>query len=153
MRKIIFLCLGNVVLFILFGLAFLFPFANVTQTNTRFSASITIFPVLLLVYLIAYPITYYALSRIYKWGKKENTELFFTDEREKVIVSEATKLSYIILVGGIIATVAILGGTKFFSMITNLEITSYFIAVIALIIVLVVSTISYCIKWCSEYRK
>lgn len=40
--------------------------------------------------------------------------LRFSDEREKAIVGEATTTAYKVLIGGLIAIVASLGGIRFF---------------------------------------
>ena len=154
MKKTIFISAGNTILFVLFGLAFLFPFSKIHQIQgTGFSGTITIYPILLFIYLIIYPVVYSVLRKTLKWGKKDNSELVFSDEREKVIVSEAAKTSYKVLVGGLIVIIAIIGGVRFFSLFTHEEISIYFTSVLLLTMLLVISTVSYCIKWCLEYHK
>jgi hypothetical protein len=107
----------------------------------------------LIIYLIIYPVVYYTIGKILKWNKKDNSELSYSDEREKVIVSEAAKTSYKILVGGLIIIIAIIGGVRFFSLFTHENISIYFVSVLLLTILLVISTVLYCIKWCMEYRR
>lgn len=154
MRKTIFISAGNTMLFLLFGLTFLFPFSDIHQIeSTGFSGTITIYPILLIIYLIIYPIVYYILGKILKWGDKNNSELTFSDEREKVIVSEAAKTSYKVLMGGLIVILAIIGGVRFFSLFTHENISIYFTSVLLLTMLLVISTVLYCIKWCLGYRK
>ncbi|WP_312443321.1 hypothetical protein [Lacrimispora sp.] len=154
MKKTIFISVGNTILFLLFGLAFLFPFSEIYQVeNTGFSGTISIYPILLIIYLIIYPVVYYTIGKKLKWNKKDNSELSFSDEREKVIVSEAAKTSYKILVGGLIIIIAIIGGVRFFSLFTHENISIYFVSVLLLTILLVISTVFYCIKWCLEYRR
>ncbi|MBN7772301.1 hypothetical protein [Clostridium aminobutyricum] len=153
MKKTIFISVGNTILFLLFGLAFLFPFSEIHLENTGFSGTITIYPILLVIYLVIYPVVYYVLGKILKWSKKGSSELTFSDEREKVIVSEAAKTSYKILVGGLIIIIAIIGGVQFFSLFTHENISIYIVSVLLLTILLVISTVVYCIKWCLEYRK
>jgi len=46
MKKTIIQCSGNVLLFTLMGLAFMFPFSEVTQMEMGFQGSVTIFPFL-----------------------------------------------------------------------------------------------------------
>jgi uncharacterized membrane protein len=154
MKKTIFISVGNIILFLLFGLTFLFPFSEIYQIETTgFRGTFTIYPILLVIYLIIYPVVYYITGKKLKWNKKDNSELSFSDEREKVIVSEAAKTSYKILVGGLIVIIAIIGGVKFFSLFTHENISIYFVSVLLLTILLVVSTVFYCIKWCLEYRR
>jgi len=154
MRKIIIISAGNTMLFLLFGLTFLFPFSEVHQIeSTGFSGTITIYPILLIIYLIIYPVAYYVIGKILKWDEKDNSELTFSDEREKVIVSEAAKTSYKVLMGGLIVIIAIIGGVRFFSLFTHENISIYFTSVLLLTMLLVISTVLYCIKWCLEYRK
>lgn len=154
MKKTIIISACNSILFILFGLTFLFPFSEVNQIkNTGFSGTFTIFPILLVIYIILYPAAFYAARKIFKMDKKDNSELTFSDEREKIIVSESAKASYKILVGGLISMIAIIGGIKFFSLFTHENINIYFMSILLMTILLVLSSITYCIKWCLEYRK
>ena len=88
--------------------------------------TISIYPILLAVYLIIYPILYNILWERLKWSKKDVSELAFSDEREKVIVAEATNTSYIILIIGLIVGVAIIGGLKLFSLFTHQNINIFF---------------------------
>ena len=153
MKKTIFLCIGNAVLFTLIGLAFLFPFSEITQMEMGFQGKITIFPYLLIAYLIAYPIAYYILVKKYHWGENANSELAYSDEREKIIVAESTKTAYKALVGGLIITIAVIGGLKFFSLSTGANISIYLVSIALLTALLDIATISYCVKWCREYKK
>ncbi len=154
MKKIVIKSVGNLVLFSLFGLAFLFPFSEIQSVeHVGFSTTIAIYPVLLAAYLIICPALYYILRKKLTWSKNDISELAFSDEREKMIVAEATKTSYITLICGLIASIAIIGGVKLFSLFTHEDINIYFISILLMTILLVLSTISYCIKWCLEYRK
>ncbi|WP_349948188.1 hypothetical protein ABFV83_06960 [Lacrimispora sp. BS-2] len=154
MKKTIFISVGNIILFLLFGLTFLFPFSEIYQIETMgFRGTFTVYPILLVIYLIIYPVVYHITGKKLKWNKKDNSELSYSDEREKVIVSEAAKTSYKILIGGLIVIIAIIGGVRFFSLFTHEYISIYFVSVLLLTILLVVSTAFYCIKWCLEYRR
>jgi len=135
------------------GLAFMFPFSEVTQMEMGFQGSITIFPFLLIAYLIVYPIVHYILVKKYHWGKSANSELAYSDEREKIIVSESTKIAYRVLIGGLIITIAAIGGIKFFSLSTGMDISTYSTSIALLTVLLDIATISYCVKWCREYKK
>lgn len=154
MKKIMFQCIGNVILFTLLGLAFMHPFSNINQSGeTGFRGTITVFPILLCLYLIIYPIAYNIFKKCVSLDKKENSELAYSDEREKSIVSEAAIVAYKSLIGGIVVSIAILGGVRFFSLFSHEVVSIYFISILLLTIVLVVSMISYSMKWCIEYRK
>lgn len=104
MMRTMTLCLGNLVLFILMGLAFLFPFSEYSLVEGGFGIMFrpTVFPLLLLAYLVVYPILYAVLSRRFGWrgrfGRRPVSELSFSDERERAIVGEASKASYLVLV-------------------------------------------------------
>ena len=147
MKKTIIQCSGNVLLFTLMGLAFMFPFSEVTQMEMGFQGSVTIFPFLLIAYLIVYPIVHY------HWGKNADSELAYSDEREKIIVSESTKIAYKVLIGGLIITIAAIGGVKFFSLSTGMDISTYLSSIALSTALLDIATISYCAKWCWEYKK
>ena len=151
MKKTVFQCAGNVVLFTLIGLAFLFPFSEITQMEMGFQGNVTIFPFLLIAYLIAYPIIHYIFTKKYHWGKIDNSELTYSDEREKIIVAESTKIAYLMLVGGLIITIAVI--LKFFSLSTGMNISTYSVSIALLTVLLDIATISYCVKWCREYKK
>ena len=153
MRKTIFQCVGNTMLFTLFGLAFLFPASDVTKSEMGFSASLTIFPFLLLAFFIAYPIMYHILAKKYQWGKKNNSELSYSDEREKIIVAESTKTAYTVLIGGVLFIIAVIGGINVFSLFTGMTISIYPISITLLTLLLNIAMISYCVKWCLEYKK
>lgn len=153
MRKIIFNCVGNILLFTLLGLAFANPFSSISQTEYGFSANITVFPFLLGIYMIAYPIIYFIVKRKFEWSKDVNSEMAYSDERERVIVGEASKTAYQVLVGGLITIIAAIGGIRFFSLFTNQDISIYAASILLLTMLLVITTISYCIRWCLEYKK
>lgn len=153
MKKTVILCIGNALLFIFFGLAFLFPFSEVTLLEPGLSVRLTVFPFLLVAYLIVYPIVYHILAKKYRWGKKFDSELSYADEREKNIVAEATKVSYIVLITGLLLTIAAGGGLQLFALFTGKAFSGYFISVALLTAVLVAATISYCVTWCLAYNK
>ena len=153
MKKTVFQCIGNIVLFTLMGLAFLLPFSEVIEIEMGFGGSVSIFPILLIAYFIAYPIIYYILAKKNHWGKGTDSELTYADEREKIIVAESTKIAYQVLVGGLIFTIVAIGGVKIFSLSTGMDISAYATSIALLTVLLDITTISYCIKWCREYKK
>lgn len=118
-----------------------------------FGGSVSIFPLLLIAYLIAYPVIYYILAKKYRWGKGADSELTYSDEREKIIVAESTKVAYKLLIGGLIFIIQTIGGVKFFSLFTGMEISIYATSIALLTALLNTATVLYCIKWCREYKK
>lgn len=153
MKKTIMLCTGNMILFTLLGLSFLFTFSEVRPYEFGLSGTITIFPLLLAAYLIIYPIAYHMLARKNKWKKKGNSELSYLDEREKDIVAESTKTAYKVLMGGLIGMISLLGGVRFYSLCTHIEISFYILSITLLVALLDITTMLYCIRWCLEYKK
>lgn len=159
MMRTMTICLGNLVLFILMGLAFLFPFSEYSLVEGGFGIMFrpTVFPLLLLAYLVAYPILYAVLSRRFGWrghfGRQPVSELSFSDERERAIVGEASKASYLVLVGGLIVIIPLLGGVKLVSDFSRAGIDMYVIAVAALTVLLAVATVTYGARWYCDYRK
>ena len=153
MKKTIFICIGNVILFTLLGLTFLFPFSEIIQEDFGLGFSPSVFPFLLLIYFIAYPIVYHIVAKKYRLAKGADSELAFSDEREKIIVAESTKVAYKALVGGLLFIIATIGGVKFFSLFSGVEISIYMTTIILLTILLNVAMVTYCIKWCREYKK
>ena len=153
MKRTVFQCIGNILLFTLLGLAFLFPFSEIIPMETGFQGSVSIFPFLLIAYLIAYPIIHYVTRKKCHWEKSADSELAYSDEREKIIVAESTKIAYQVLVSGLIFAIAAIGGVKLFSLSTGVDISIYLTSIALLTLLLDVTTISYCIKWCKEYKK
>ena len=98
-------------------------------------------------------IIHHVIAKKYHWGRKYSSELAYSDEREKTIVAESTKIAYMVLVGGLIVIISVIGGAKFFSLSTGLDISTYSIAIALLTALLDIATISYCVKWCREYKK
>lgn len=159
MMRTMTVCLGNLVLFILMGLAFLFPCSEYTLVESGFGITFkpTVFPLLLLAYLVVYPIVYAVLSRRFRWsgrfGRQLVSELSFSDERERAIVGEASKASYLVLVGGLIAIIPLLGGVKLMSDFSRAGIDMYAVAVAALTALLAIATVTYGVRWYCGYRK
>lgn len=153
MKNVIYNCALNILLFTLLGLAFMFPFSDFKQTEGGIEGAITIFPILLIVYLLVYPIIRYVIRKASKKEKIDDSELVFADEREKIIVSEATKTVYKVLIGGILVAIAMLGGIRFFTLFAHIDVSIYSIGILLLTVLLDAATVSYCIKWCHEYQK
>ena len=153
MKKTVFQCAGNLLLFTLMGLSFLFPFSEVIRTESGFQGSVSVFPFLFMIYLVVYPIICFIISKKYPWGKSADSELTYSDEREKIIVAESTKIAYQVLVGGLMFAIVAIGGVKLFSLSTGVTISTYLTSIALLTVLLDIATISYCTKWCQEYKK
>ena len=153
MKKVIFNCANNILLFTLFGLAFMFPFSTVRQMTDGVDVSLTAFPIIFIVYLLIYPFLYFFIRKKFHWEKKDNSELVFADEREKEIVSQATTTTYKVLIGGLISAVAIIAVVRFFALFIHRDVSIYKVSVLSITLLLILAMITYCMKWCSEYRK
>jgi len=153
MKKTVFQCVGNVFLFTFLGLAFLYPFSEVVQFESGFGGSVSVFAFLLIAYLILYPAIYFILAKKYRWGKGTDSELAYSDEREKIIVAESTKAVYKVLIGGLMFVITAIGGVRLFSLSTGVEISIYTTSIALLTVLLNIATVLYCVKWCQEYKK
>lgn len=153
MKKTIILCTGNFILFLLIGLAFLYPAQQVQPLHPGVSAQVGLMPVLLLAYLLVFPVVYHLLAKKYHWGKNTGTELAAQDEREQQVVAQATKAAYQVLIGGILFIIASLGGLRFFALFTDMQLDFYRWAVALLCALLAVATAVYTAVWCKAYLK
>lgn len=153
MKKTIILCTGNFILFLLIGLAFLYPAQQVQPLHPGVSAQVGLMPVLLLAYLLVFPVVYHLLAKKYHWGKNTGTELAAQDEREQQVVAQATKAAYQVLIGGILFIIAALGGLRFFALFTDMQLDFYRWAVALLCALLAVATAVYTAVWCKAYLK
>ena len=153
MKKTIILCTGNFILFLLIGLAFLYPAQQVQPLHPGVSAQVGLMPVLLLAYLLVFPVVYHLLAKKYHWGKNTGTELAAQDEREQQVVAQATKAAYQVLIGGILVVIAALGGLRFFALFTDMQLDFYRWAVALLCALLAVATAVYTAVWCKAYLK
>lgn len=153
-KKTVFLGIANTILFFLLGLALLDPVAKVEQIgDMSFSGTLTIYPIILIGYLIFYPIAFSVFKRVTGISSRDSSELSFSDEREKVIVSEAAKTGYVVLTVGLIVGIGIIAWVNFFSLFTQTSISIYKISIILMIGLLIVSMLSYTIRWIIEYKK
>lgn len=153
MKKTILLCAGNSVLFLLFGLAFLYPAQQVRQLHPGISVQVGPMPLVLLAYLLVFAVGYHLLAKKYRWGKHSGTELAALDERERLVVAQATKAAYQVLVGGILAVIAALGGLRVFALFADTQFDLYRWAVALPCALLAVTMVVYAVVWCKEYLK
>ncbi len=155
MKRVIFECTGNSLLFILAGIMLIHPFSEFQSSEDEFYFATGVFPAIFILYLIIF-----GASRllIYKKSKKsfyKDSELSFSDEREKIIVAESTKLAYQVIITGLIIAMALLALIQFFSMtiLQNMQIDIYFASITLFTLILVAAMAAYGIKWCVEYKK
>jgi hypothetical protein len=88
------------------------------------------------------------------WEKGSGgSELAYSDEREKTIVAESTKIAYKVLIFGLIVIIPLLGCIQFFSLWAGLGISIYVVAVLLLTCLLDVAMLTYCIVWCRQYAE
>lgn len=155
MKKVIYECVGNSILFVLAGMMFIHPFSDYQYDSNGFNVVIGIFPIIFIVYLIVFMVIRFF---VFKDGRKsvyKNSELAFSDEREKIIVTESTKTAYQVLVLSLIISMAFLAGARVFSLtlLADMGIDVYSIGIALITLNLVLAMISYCVKWCVEYKK
>ncbi len=156
MKKIIFECAGNTIFFVLLGLMLLFPVSGSSSGTILdeggFTATFSVTVMIFIGYTIIYGITRLVLSKKTAWLDKNNSELAFSDEREKSIRNNSAMLGYRVLMFGSIVSVCCIAAAQSFSVITGENISIYALSICLLILTLVITTIAYCIKWCLEYR-
>lgn len=155
MKKVVYECVGNSILFILSAMMLINPFASFSNDANGFEVTFGIFPVVFIIYLVAFIIV---RGFVFKDSKKplfSDSELAYQDEREKIIVAEATKAAYKVLVFSLIVSMAILAAIRAFSLtvLSSWNINLYAVSVALISIILVLAMISYCTKWCIEYKK
>ncbi len=155
MKKVVYECVGNSILFALMGLMLTQPFSEYSTGADGFYAVTGVLPVVFIVYLILFAGFRFFIFRKGKKSLYKDSELSFADEREKIIVAESTKTAYQVLVFGLIVSMAVLAGTRFFSLtfLENANISIYTVGIALITINLILAMISYCLKWCREYKK
>lgn len=84
MKKMLIKCFTNIVLFILFGLSFAFPFKQFEViSDYGLEVTFSIFPILLLGYIVLYLIIYSLLKTMKIIPESDTSELYYEDEQEK----------------------------------------------------------------------
>ncbi|MPN04742.1 hypothetical protein SDC9_151989 [bioreactor metagenome] len=68
-------------------------------------------------------------------------------------MAKATKAAYQVLIGGILAVIAALGGLRFFALFADMQFDLYRWAVALLCALLAVATVVYAAVWCKAYLK
>ncbi|RDB63102.1 hypothetical protein C1878_04310 [Gordonibacter sp. 28C] len=160
MRKVVFECVGNALLFSLMGLAFMFPFSryegSVSASGFSFDVHLSPFMVALLAFLALYAVVRHAFVkrnglRAHSTG---NLELVADDERELQLSGRALKSAYRVLMTCLIVGLGVLAGAQFlFSAFLSDPVAVYRTAVGIIAATLVASSVSYCARWCLEFGK
>jgi hypothetical protein len=155
LKKVIFECTGNIILIILVGLAFINPGSTIQNNENGLEFTSSIYVAILFVYIIVFGIVRYVVLKKSKKGFFKYSETTYNDEREKIIVSNATKLSYLVTIGFLITSMAILAFMKAISntSIFQVDINIYTLSISLLTIAISLAFITFCIKWCIEYKK
>jgi len=95
-KKVIFDCIGNSVLFILAGLMLIRPFSDYRHTQDELFVVVGIMPFIFVAYLAAFIVIRFLIFKNEK--RPENSalgsELAYADEREKIIAAESAKTAY-----------------------------------------------------------
>ena len=114
MKKVVFESVGNVLLFVLMGLAFMFPFSRYEggATADGFSLSVHLSPLMavFVVFLVLYPIAravFVRRSGLHA-STRDNLELAADDERELQITGRALRTAYRVLMTCLIVGLGVL---------------------------------------------
>lgn len=155
MKKVIFECVGNSILFLLAGMMLIHPFSEYQQNTNGFYVVVGILPIIFMVYLITFIILRFHVFKDCKKSSCDASELDYADEREKIIVAESTKTAYQVLMFSLIVSMAFLAGIRVFSLIIlkDMRIDLYSVGISLFTLNLMLAMISYCVKWCIEYKK
>ena len=121
MKKVVFESVGNVLLFVLMGLAFMFPFSRYEggATTDGFSLSVHLSPLMavFVVFLVLYPIAravFVRRSGLHA-STRDNLELAADDERELQITGRALRTAYRVLMTCLIVGLGVLAAAQFLS--------------------------------------
>lgn len=154
MKKITINSLNSAITFALFGLTFAFPFKEFVWINEgQIELTFSIYPILLVFFLGIILITYIGLKVFKKIPLEAYSEQYYADEREKDIVAAANKNAYLTLMSGLIIGIGVLGVFEMIQFIELMPLNMYQIAVLAMALLLVLSTMTYYITWIYYYKK
>lgn len=154
MKKITINSLNSAITFVLFGLTFAFPFKEFVWINEgQIEFTFSIYPILLVFFLGIILVTYISLKVFKKMPLEAYSEQYYADEREKDIVAAANKNAYLTLMSGLIIGIAVLGVFEMIQFVEPMPLNMYQIAVLAMALLLVLSTMTYYITWIYYYKK
>ena len=160
MKKVVFESVGNTLLFTLMGLAFMFPFSRYEGgvAADGFSLSVHLSPFLAVfeAFLVLYPIARAVFVRRsgLDASTRDNLELAADDERELQITGRALRTAYRVLMTCLIMGLGVLAAAQFLSATFLGDATAVYRTAVGIIAAtLVAASVSYCIRWCLEYRR
>lgn len=160
MKKVLFECMGNAVLFVLFALALLYPVvveeATVSTNGFSYSVSLSGYLLLFVVCCLVYAVVRHVFvkrNRI-SVGAMGNLELACDDEREQALSANALRAAYFAAMLGLFGCLFVFATVYFLSTATGAASAElmYRVAVIGVVAALEVVNAVYCIRWCVAYR-
>lgn len=160
MKKVLFECVGNAVLFVLFALALLYPVvveeASVSTHGFSYSVSLSGYLLLFAVCCLVYSAVRHVFAKRnrIRVGVMDSMELACDDEREQVIAAKALRAAYFAAMMSLLGILYIFATVYFFSTASGTASVElmYRVAVIGVVVALEVVNAVYCIRWCVAYR-
>lgn len=161
MKKVLFECVGNGVLFALFGFAMMFPFAvhesRVDSDGFAFSVSLSSSMIVLLAFVALFMVVRFVFAKRNGLAIRmvDNMELACEDERERSILAKALFAAYHAAMVSLIVCFGVLALSYFFAVVlygASAEFM-YRVAIGCVMATLEIVNAAYCISWCVEYRK
>lgn len=160
MKKVLFECMGNAVLFVLFALALLYPVvveeATVSTNGFSYSVSLSGYLLLFVVCCLVYAVVRHVFVKRNRIavGAMGNLELACDDEREQALSANALRAAYFAAMLGLFGCLFVFATVYFFSTATGAASAElmYRVAVIGVVVALEMVNAVYCIRWCVAYR-
>lgn len=160
MKKVLFECVGNAVLFALFALALLYPVvveeATVSTHGFSYSVSLSGYLLLFVVACLLYAVTRHVFVRRNRLavGAMGNLELACDDEREQVLSAKALHAAYFAAMLSLFGCLFVFASVFFFSTASGAASAElmYRVAVIGVVVALELVNAVYCVSWCASYR-
>lgn len=154
MKSLLNKTISNIVLFSLFGLSFAFPFKNLNiVADYEVEITFSIFPILLVIYIVGYLLLNYYLKATNKIAQKDNSELYFSDEREAQLVNKALKIAYLTLMTGLLIMTALLALFQIFTVTSDPTINTYQLSILLITTLLITTCLTYYMSYRKEYLK
>lgn len=155
MKKVIFECVGSSVIMALMGLMLLNPFSSFREFEYGFELSIGPVAAIFAVSAALFIILKFVFMRGESSSIFRQSELDYSDEREKTIVAESAKTAYIALMLCQIISAGVIALTKVFSLdfFRGINLDIYSVCVVLLTLNMIIGLMSYCVKYCVQYKK
>jgi hypothetical protein len=155
MKKVITACIGNSILIILLALALIHPFSDVQNNENGVEVTFSIYVLIFVIYSIIFCILSVIVFKNNKKQFLKYSEFTFEDEREKIIVADATKFAYIVSICFLMISMVMLAVMKAISStkMFHVEINIYSLSISLITMTICLAFITYCIRWCIEYKK